>query len=264
MHTAVMKSIHSRLRIASVEGRRHEILIAGAGKPVVVLANGAGGPVEAWFRVLPALETLTTVFAWNRPGIGRSDPPAAAQTSAEVVRTLRMLLAATGLAPPYLLVGHSIGGLHMNLFARLHPGEVCGVAMLDATAPDDVALMEATASRLQRVLTAASDALHDRRRLGEVPHAAASAAQIVAASAFPAMPLRVVTGMRPALRWLMPRAQLAGRAENQRRLAAMSPHGRQIPAMRSGHFPQLSEPALVVETIRELLTNTRLAPGNHQ
>lgn len=252
-----MKAIFSRLRSAAIDGRRYEYLRAGKGGPGIVLANGAGGPIEGWFRVLPKLEKLGTVFAWNRAGVGRSAKPVVAQTSEEVVRVLRELLLVADVAPPYLLVGHSIGGLHMNLFARAHCDEVCGVVLLDATAPGDVELMRRTESRLQRALMGLFGVLHDRRSLSEVAQAATSVAQVESAGAFPPLPLRVISGAKPAMAWLIPPAQREGRAENQRGLAALSPLGRQIVARRSGHFPQFSEPALVIETIRELARTTQ-------
>ncbi|NRF67025.1 alpha/beta fold hydrolase [Aquincola sp. S2] len=235
-----------------LDDRRHDVLRLGSGAPVIVLINGAGGPVDAWFRLLPLLDGLGTLFAYNRPGIGRSAPPQAPQTSAEVVRTLRRLLAALRLAPPYLLVAHSLGGLHAQWFARAHPQEVGAVVLLDATAPQDIALMQSGESALQRGLRRLIDRWSPPDPLGETQQAAISAAALQALPPFPPLPLRVITGARPALRWLTPAAQLAGRAQHQQELARLSPCGRQLIAARSGHFPQFTEPALVAAAIRAL------------
>jgi pimeloyl-ACP methyl ester carboxylesterase len=247
-----MPSLTPPVHPVLLDGLRHDVLRLGSGAPVIVLINGAGGPVDAWFRLLPLLDGLGTRFASNRPGIGRSAAPLRAQTSAEVVRALRRLLQVEQLAPPYLLVAHSLGGLHAQWFARAHPQEVGGVVLLDATAPEDVALMQASERGLQRGLRRLIEHWSPPDPLGETQHAAISAAALQALPLFPPVPLRVISGARPALRWLTPAAQLAGRARHQQALARLSPRGRQVIAARSGHFPQFSEPALVAAAIREV------------
>ena len=219
----------------------------------MVLINGAGGPLAGWMRVWESLASLGTVFAWNRPGIGASQPPRVAQTSAAIVSQLRALLAALRVPPPYVLVGHSLGGLHGQYFARNHPDEVAAVVMLDATAPQDIAAMAASASSVQRSAQAVLDRLWPPDPHSEVVHAKASAAQVEGSPTFPAVPLTVVTGTRPALAWMTPPAQRDARAQHQQALSQLSPLGTQISASGSGHFPQISEPALVVKVIADIL-----------
>lgn len=116
-----------------------EYAVAGAGTPAVVLINGAGGPLAGWGALFNELAAGTRVVAYNRPGIGRSAAPDRAQEGAAVVAALRDLLAAVGVAPPYLLVGHSLGGLYLQLFARLHPDEVAGLLLIDSSHPSQMA-----------------------------------------------------------------------------------------------------------------------------
>ena len=202
----------------------------------LVLIIGAGGPLAGWMRVWEFLAALGTVVVWNRPGIGASQPPRVAQTSAAIV-------------------GHSLGGLHGQYFARNHTGEVA-VVMLDATEPQDIVAMTVSASRVQRAAQAVLDRLWPPEPHGEVVHARASAAQVEGSPTFPAFPLAVVTGMRPALAWMTPRAQLDARALHPQALSWLSPLGTQIFASRSGHFPQISEPALVAKVVTDILEAT--------
>ncbi len=248
--------------VVTVAERSVEVLRLGDGTPPIVLVNGAGGPILGWYKVLPALAQRSTVVAFNPPGIGRSDPPQVPQTSAAVVQALRMLLQAVGLAPPYVLVGHSIGGLHVQWFARRHPDEVAAVVLLDATAPADVRALKTGQPQWQRLLQSLVDAIGRRHPFGEVEQAQASADAIDGAGPFPPVPLVVVSGGRPMPGLLMPRALQAIRARHQAALAAMSPLGRQVIATGSRHFPQMSEPALVIRVVLEALEHGRgVDPG---
>lgn len=237
-----------------------ECVRGGSGVPTVVFVNGAGGPIEGWRQVFGPVAAFSKVFAYNRPGIGASSKPRLAQTAAHMVESLRTALQAASLPPPYLLVGHSFGGLIVNLFARRHPGDVAGVVFLEATAPHDVLVLPDHETPLQWALKRTARWLVPPHRHAEVEHAQASAAEIVRAPAFPHLPLTVITGGAPALAWASSPALLAARAEHQRQLAALSPLGRQVIAARSGHFPQLSEPAVVVEAIRETAMASSVAP----
>ena len=230
-----------------------EYATTGTGRPTIVLINGAGGPLEGWHKVFAELGTLGTVIAYNRPGMGKSSSPREAQTGDVMVDLLRRLLVDFGLVPPYVLVGHSLGGLIANLFARTYPGEVAGVVLLDATAPADVAEMAAFETTAQRLVRRLFDRLASTDEYGETAQLGRTVEQIVAAPAFPDVPIVVVSGGRSARVLRMSPAARAARAVHQRELVALSPRGGQIVAGGSGHFPQLTEPALVVEAVRRVI-----------
>lgn len=139
--------------------------------------------------------------------MGAGDPPHVDQTSEAVTRQLKALLCALAIPGPYGLVGHSPGGLHALHFALSRPAHTAAVVLLEASAPEDVAAMAAHASTLQRGLVALIDRLWPPHPQSEVVRARASAAQAAGLPPFPPVPLAVVTGMRPALAWLTPRAQ---------------------------------------------------------
>ncbi|MGQ3055321.1 MAG: alpha/beta fold hydrolase [Roseateles sp.] len=240
-------------RVVDVDGRAVELLLAGQGGPTVVLINGSGGPLTGWMRVFAGIAAQTTTLAYNRPGVGRSAKPTEPQTAGAMTADLHRLLAALDLAPPYVLVGHSFGGLIANLFARRHPGEVAGVVLLEASAPEDLTALKAHENALQKGLAWLMNRVAPLHPHHETRHTERSAAELAAAPPFPAVPLRVVTGTQPAMAWATRPELLAARAAHQRGLVALSPLGRQVLAERSGHFPQFSEPALVVATVRELL-----------
>jgi pimeloyl-ACP methyl ester carboxylesterase len=232
-----------------------EYVLAGSGPATVVLVNGSGGPIEGWHKVFEPLSAVARVFAYNRPGIGGSAKPQVAQSAAQMVDSLRQALRAAGLQPPYVLVGHSLGGLIVNLFARLHPQETAGVVFIEASTPDDVLLLHKHDTRLQRFLAALIAKLSPPNPLAETQQLERSVAELQAAPDFPAVPLTIISGGKPAMAWATAEQALALRAKHQAALANLSPQGRQVMALRSGHFPQFSEPELVVATIVEMLNS---------
>lgn len=229
--------------------------VSGQGRPVIVLFSGAGIGLEGWEPLYPHIEALGTVFAWNRFGLRGSDAPPDGLRGAALVAALRQLLAGAQLAPPYLLVAHSLGGLFANLYARLHPAEVAGVLLLEATHPDDQEALRSNEAHMLRALGRLQDLPEAAFRANvqaELAAAGALAREIAAAGAFPPVPLRVVTGgLTPRAAQVSPAQEGAKRA-HQDELARLSPQGGQVLAQGSGHFPQWSQPELVLEVMREL------------
>jgi pimeloyl-ACP methyl ester carboxylesterase len=111
--------------------RRLNLQIAGEGSPTVILSAGLAGINIDWLRVFPYVARFTRVVAHEHAGLGFSDPGRMPRTSAAIVADLRGALRAAGIAPPYVLAGHSAGGLHMRLFAAQHPDEVAGLVLVD-------------------------------------------------------------------------------------------------------------------------------------
>ncbi|HET7831546.1 MAG TPA: alpha/beta hydrolase [Gallionella sp.] len=248
-----MKDVPEKRQV-DIDGHRLTYTVTGCGRPAVVLINGLGVPLRAWDKLYPGITALGTVVTYDRPGIGRSSPPRVPQTGETVVRMLHRLLAETGIEGPYVLIGHSIGGLYANLFARLYPGDVAGVMMLEATAPDDVDAFELHQTRVARLIDAVFDLFtrhqpnHERNNIKE------SVAQLSSAPAFPEIPVCVVSGEKTMPAWLVSSVAARLRAENQAALARLSPQGWQVIASESGHFPQISEPALVVRAIEQVVS----------
>jgi pimeloyl-ACP methyl ester carboxylesterase len=240
-----------------------EYVVSGSG-PAVVLLNGAGVTLEGWRGLYPAIESIGTVFAWNRFGVRGSDMPRLAQSGAVVVASLRELLAYAGLKPPYILVGHSLGGLYANLFARLYPQEVSGVLFLEATHPKDQEVLQANETQLSRALTKVLSLpqwLFRANLHSEIQSVPQIVQEIGAAGGFPDIPVAVVTSGNNPPKWLMSPAALQARRDHQRELARLSSHGEQVVASGSGHFPQLSEPGLVLDVLRGLIRRAGPSEG---
>jgi pimeloyl-ACP methyl ester carboxylesterase len=115
--------------------RRVHLRDLGEGSPAVVFESGLMSTVLTWHEILPQLAKSTRVVGYDRPGLGWSDPGREPRTASRIVDELHALLAETKVPPPYLLVGHSFGGLTMLLFAACYPEEICGVVLIDPVAP---------------------------------------------------------------------------------------------------------------------------------
>jgi len=124
-------------RLVEVEpGRRLNLYCIGKGSPTVVFESGLTDETAVWGLVQPVIAAHTQACSYDRAGSGYSDPGRRAGTSANGVDDLHRLLAATGLKPPYLLVGHSYGGMHVRLFADLYRDEVAGMVLIDPSEED--------------------------------------------------------------------------------------------------------------------------------
>jgi pimeloyl-ACP methyl ester carboxylesterase len=108
--------------------------LAGAA-PTVVFEAGLGAHKESWREVFGEIGATHSVFAYDRPGMGRSEATDRPRDGRTIVEDLRALLRSRNLNPPYVLVGHSAGGLYMQLYARHYPAEVSGLVLVDPTHP---------------------------------------------------------------------------------------------------------------------------------
>jgi len=103
--------------------------------PTIVFEAGLAAYKETWNKVYPAIASSHAVFAYDRAGVGKSTTSTKPRDGATIVADLRRLLTSQGISPPYVLVGHSAGGLYMQMFARLHPTEIAGLVLVDPTHP---------------------------------------------------------------------------------------------------------------------------------
>ena len=127
----------SAQRLVQVEPGRHlNLYCKGTGSPVVVFDSGLTDETAVWGLVQPAIARKTRTCSYDRAGIGFSDPSPHAGTSQNIANDLHRLLRAAGERPPYVLVGHSYGGLNVRYFASKFPTEVVGMVLVDPSAED--------------------------------------------------------------------------------------------------------------------------------
>lgn len=103
--------------------------------PTIIFESGLGDGKAIWGKVIGQLPLDTTVFAYDRPGYGKSDKSQNSRAPCEIAMELHGLLKAKKIKPPYILVAHSIGGLHAYCFDRLYHQDIIGLVMLDPSHP---------------------------------------------------------------------------------------------------------------------------------
>ncbi|MDN4610077.1 alpha/beta fold hydrolase [Arthrobacter burdickii] len=122
-------------RLIDVGGHRLHLDCTGSGSPTVVLEPGAGGVSSDLERIAPAVALDTRVCVYDRAGRGWSDPANTPQDAARIATDLHTLLQRGNVPGPYVLAGHSFGGLYALTFAARYPEDVAGLALVDSTAP---------------------------------------------------------------------------------------------------------------------------------
>ncbi len=125
-------------QMVDVGGFRMHIHCQGdpAAVPAVVMDAANGEPAQVWASVLPAVAEFARACAFDRAGLGWSESSPNPRTLSNYVEEQRTLLARAGVEPPYVLVGHSAGGLYARVYAHLYPGEVAGMVLVDAAHED--------------------------------------------------------------------------------------------------------------------------------
>jgi pimeloyl-ACP methyl ester carboxylesterase len=122
-------------KLVDVDGHFMHINCIGSGSPTVVIDAGNGSFSVEWTPIQQALSQTTRVCTYDRSGYGWSEPGPQPRDVARAVSELHALLQAAGEPGPYLLVGHSLGGVHVRMFAAQYPEEVAGMILVDTAYP---------------------------------------------------------------------------------------------------------------------------------
>ncbi|MFL5961731.1 MAG: alpha/beta fold hydrolase [Gaiellaceae bacterium] len=235
---------HATKGFVSVAGHRMYYECSGAGSPTVVLDAGSPDTSTSWRWVQPQIAGMTRVCAYDRAGLGHSAAaPPARRTAKTQVDELRLLLKAARIPPPFVVIGHSWGGLLARIFAHAYPRETAGVVLVDATTFPY--LTPETAARLPR------------KTNREGINLAATIAESDAIKTLGAIPLIVLGSNKPPLD-----AKLRVAQDEE---AALSTNSIDAIANRSTHYIQrpapTGQPQVVVTAVRAVLTAVR-AHGN--
>lgn len=140
--------------LVDIGGRRLHLWRMGAGGPTVVIEPFLGGLATEWAHIQRALATDTTVVTYDRAGLGWSDPARQVRTVGLLVTDLHRLLAAAQIPPPYVLVGHSFGGILVRVYQARYPEQVAGLVLAEASHPDQRRRLGKDASLSRQILRA--------------------------------------------------------------------------------------------------------------
>jgi len=282
------------------EGRRLHIVCQGTGSPTVVLESGAGEGWYTWALVQPALARSYRTCSYDRAGIGFSDPRSG-RSIAALNDDLHALLRRGGEEPPYVLVGHSLGGLLVQRFAARYPELVAGIVLVDSVHEDfdrrfpplpeeqekvraardarrqQIAEWQTTGkwpemdfhervpqelTKLLKPRTASAAWWHARFAEGELPDMTAAPGLTPARADLPLIVITASKWTRPPWRTEERQAAwLRAREEMQDDLASRSPRSRHV-TVDAGHHVQLERPTVVIDAIVDVAG--RAAPRSRQ
>ena len=276
--------------IVDVGGYWMYIYCVGQGTPAVILDSGLGDSHISWRKVQPQIGQFTQVCSYDRAGLGYSDSSPRPRTSKVIAEELHTFLHNAGISPPYILVGHSMGGFDVRMFASLYRSEVAGMVLVDSSHPEQrkrlpPALndMDATWVReqefleftmpfgLPRLLGLCGDDAEVRAAecnfhsvhegVAEMKAIATSAAQTASAGSLGEMPLAVLSRDPDKPQRDLPedldKPASEAWSEMQKELVQLSTRGTQVIAKNSGHYIQLDRPDAVVEGIRKVMDQAR-------
>jgi pimeloyl-ACP methyl ester carboxylesterase len=124
-------------KLVHLDGFRLHLHCSGAGSPSIVLDAALGASSLSWSLVQPELAKLSRVCSYDRAGFGWSDAGPMPRTAGRIADELRALLDRGGVPPPFLLVGHSFGGLVVQIFAQRFRSETAGMVLVDPAHAED-------------------------------------------------------------------------------------------------------------------------------
>ena len=266
------------------DGRRLYLECHGSGGPTVVLEAGYRSPAAVWTEnfggvpgpmVFQGVATQTRVCLYERPGVAavldgvlvpsRSDPAPMPRTARDVVEDLHTLLDVAGEQGPFVLVGHSFGGLFVRLYAATWPEEVAGLVLVDALSeavrdnlsPADWAAYAETISAVPPELASYADL-----ETVDVNASFDEMTEALADQPLTGMPVYVIAaglpfGIPEADLGFSPDALQAAWAASQAYLATLTPDAQSVVATESSHYVQIQQPDLVIAAVSVVLEAVR-------
>jgi pimeloyl-ACP methyl ester carboxylesterase len=248
-HTLMTQARTARAYQASLTDRRVDIggyrlhlVCAGHGSPTVVFESGWPGGSSSWASVAPTIALQSRVCVYDRAGTGTSDAGPSPRTPLHMVRELHLLLTRAQLPDPYVLVGHSFGGLLVRLFAATYPHDVVGMVLVDSSVFDLMGYCPFP-TRFPPGVERVEGCTANVRRIGFRPGLLGH------------KPLAILlAGPDPSILAAILRSTDADRAEQawqwwQRRFTALSTRHLFVVVPQSNHMIQLTQPAYVIGAV---------------
>lgn len=215
----------------------------GSGR-TVIFESGLSQPRDTWGAVPGEIAKTARVCTYDRAGVGESDRAGFIRTSSDVVRELRELLKEAGETGPFIVVGHSFGGLNARLYAIRYPQEVSGLVLVEPSHEDQymkIAELKPASEREQYLR-------HEGGDNGEDVDLLASSGELRSLAGEP-LPQTILLTANDNARSPLNSVSL----ELNTLFARSNPSIEHIPIENCGHFPQLDRPDVVIASIRKLL-----------
>jgi pimeloyl-ACP methyl ester carboxylesterase len=172
--TEIYRRIYPPLgELVDMDGHSLHINCVGEGSPTVILESGLGATSVDWANIQPEVANTTRVCAYDRAGSGWSEPGPGPGDPQQIAAELHTLLANAGIDGPYVLVGHSFGGLYVRMYAYQYPNEVEGMVLVDSSHPEQ----SARSAGAQTTPESSAQVLLSTQSLGDKPLAVITAGE---------------------------------------------------------------------------------------
>ncbi len=243
------------IRKVAAGGHSLNLLVGGEGTPNIVLEAGFGAGLASWSTVQSSIAKFARTVSYDRAGIGQSEAGPKPRAAKQIAEELHLALQNAGIGPPYILVGHSFGGIYVRVFADMYPKEVAGMVLIDPSqeAFDEWTRTHKEAQRADRdeEMAKASQGVRD-----EAAQVSASYAQARAAKVPAGIPVILLTAMKDET---MPESVRKVWEEKHAEWIAKVPGGKHVRAEKTGHFIQAEQPQLVIDAIKQVVDQVRAA-----
>lgn len=271
------KSSRPSDQMISIGSHRLQMRMEGKGTPTVVIDAGITDKLENWWPLQKRIAKETRIITYNRAGYGQSEPGPLPRHSGQEVKELKAMLDAASVPGPYVIVGHSLGGLNAQVFAAKYPKDVAGIVLLDPPPLSFICGQQYTsllkmADQMTAEWQAIADAGTDSKDVEEKARAiffkmiasenremfGKSARLVSEISSFGDTPLLVIAAKKPnpVLKDLAQEYQEYW-IEQSRSLSHKSKKGKFILAEDSTHYLYKDVPDLVVKSILSIVYQAR-------
>jgi len=242
-----------KLQKVDVGGHSLQLLVGGQGSPSVIFEGGFGAGIASWSRVQKDVAAFAQTVSYDRAGLGQSDPGPKPRSAKQIATELHVALEKSGIKPPYVMVGHSFGGIYVRVFADMYPKEVVGLVLIDPSQesfndwliknqPDRLKAAEgdiAKAGEGVKAEFASVDTSYSQARAAKVP--AGIPVTLLTATEDESMPAEA------RKLWI----------EKHKEWLATVPGSKHIVVEKASHFIQAQQPAVVIEAIKQVSKQPR-------
>lgn len=225
----------------------------------IVLMTGLAGTTSDWQSIEDELSELGDVLNYDREGLGRSTWKRRPKDSRTIARELHALLQAKNIKPPYLLMAHSLGGIHARMFASLYPGEVSGMVLVDPTPENLLDSLIATLPPAERPFLREQIRKGEEDALRQLPEGGIKEEfkaintcynQINNTTWKTSIPIAVISSMKLENDDTPQSKQMAKRLRDQLLTQIGTARKQHLTTTTAGHFVQKDQPALVINAVR--------------
>ena len=242
-----------KLQKVDVGGHGLQLLVGGQGAPAVIFEGGFGTGIASWSTVQKDVAAFTQTVSYDRAGLGQSDLGPKPRSAKQIATELHTALQKSGVKPPYVMVGHSFGGIYVRVFADMYPKEVVGMVLIDPSQesfndwlsknePDRLKAAQSNIAKAGEGVQAefaAVDTSYSQARTAKVPGG---------------IPVTLLSATEDEN---MPAEARKVWIEKHKEWLATVPGSKHIIVEKGIHFIQAQQPALVIEAIKQVSKQPR-------